>query len=594
MEQEQKTGLLEQYVDTLTKVPELSDKLSYLPNVVLLLAAAVFIVALFKRLHLSPVLGYLVAGAAIGNYGFNYIRYEEVESFAKFGIVFLLFIIGIELTLERLVSMRTHVFGFGSLQVIITSIVIAAIAYYTVDIPLEAAIVIGGALALSSTALVLKVVESAGEQSSQVGRLSLAVLLLQDLAVVPLLVLVPLLSGDHGHIAVEVGGALFRALIAMLIIFFAGRLVLRPLFKMIASTKSDELFIATVLFIVLGTSLATEYLQLSLALGAFIAGLLVAETQYNNQVLDSIRPFKSLLLGLFFMSVGMSIDVGLIIDKLPWVLLLSVSLIIGKAIIIIGLCKLFRFNLSVSVNAGLLLAQGGEFAFILFGLAADQSVLPAPLAQLLLVVVTVTMALTPLLSILGTRIAAKIASSNDIEATRCGDQVSDLDKHIIVCGYGRVGKMVSRMLSHNMMRYVVLDVNASRVQEGKDEGIPAFRGDASRTEILEQMGISRALAVIVTVDNNVTIRRMLKTIRDSDPYIPVIVRTRDYKDAKRFAQEGATIIVPETYETGLQLGGALFKSIGFSEFAISKIKNQFRAGEYAKAADIEMVEEEVR
>lgn len=586
-------ALIDQYVDNLTKVPELTEKLAYLPNVVVLLAAAILIVAVFKRLHLSPVLGYLVAGAALGKSGLDFIRYEEVEMFAEFGVVFLLFVIGIELTFDRLLTMRRHVFGFGTAQVLITGGAICAVAYFIGGLSIEASVVIGGALALSSTAIVLKIVEGAGEQSSQVGRLSLAVLLLQDLAVVPLLVLVPLLSGEHGHIALELGGALFRALVAMLVIFFAGRLVLRPFFKFIVAAKSDELFIATTLFIVLGTSLATEYFQLSLALGAFIAGLLVAETQYSNQVADSISPFKGLLLGLFFMSVGMTINMELMLNQLPLILLLCVLLIVGKAAIIIGLCKLAGFRLGPSISAGLLLAQGGEFAFILFGLAADQHIIAEPIAQLLLVVVTVTMALTPLLSIIGRKLAEHFDNDQEIDAVRCSDKVSDLDGHIIICGFGRVGKMVARMLSHSKVPFVVIDINAGRVTEGKEDGVPVFRGDASRTDTLQHMQIERAQAVIVTIENKITVRRTLHMVREHDPYIPVIIRARDFKDAKSLEEGGATIVVPETYETGLQLGGTLLKSVGFSEFAISKVKNQFRAGKYAKATDIDMVEDKI-
>jgi CPA2 family monovalent cation:H+ antiporter-2 len=564
-----------------------------LPNVVVILAAAVFVVALFKRLNLSPVLGYLVAGAAIGEFGLGYIHSENVHVLAEFGIVFLLFSIGIELTLERLLAMRRHVFGFGSLQVLITAAVIGCIAYqFNHDMP--TAIVIGGGLALSSTAIVLRVLAESGRSASQVGRLSLAVLLLQDFAVVPLLVFVPLLAADQENITLLVMTAMGRGIVAMLIIFFAGRIVLRPLFNLIIGTKSDELFIATTLFILLGTSLATEYLGLSLALGAFIAGLLVAETQYHLQVEESIRPFKGILMGLFFMSVGMTIDLRSVWENLSTILILTMALMLIKALIIAGLCKLFRFGVGASLHAGLLLAQGGEFAFILFSMANSQGLLNDNTAQILLLVVTVSMALTPLLSMLGIRLAERF-DLPDIDPEKARRQTRDLGRHVLICGMGRVGKMVAQMLAYLKLNYVMLDINADLVKQCRGEGLPAFRGDATRFEVLERIGIERASAIIITIDNEVTTERILKIIREKLPHIPITVRAKDLKRAKRLVQAGATAIVPETYETGLQLGGALLRSMGLGEQEIARIKNQFRAGNYAGAKELRLsdyIEEE--
>ncbi|MCD6035307.1 MAG: kefC [Rickettsiales bacterium] len=555
-----------------------------LPDVVILIAAAVFIVALFKRLNLSPVLGYLVAGAAIGEFGFNYVSSADVHVLAEFGIVFLLFSIGIELTFERLMAMRRQVFGFGSLQLFITAFAIGFVAWkLNMDIP--TAIVIGGGLALSSTAIVLRVLGDQGQSSSQVGRLSLAVLLLQDFAVVPLLVLVPLLAQHHEQIGVALSLAVGKAIIALLIIFVAGRILLRPLFKVIVAIKSEELFIATTLFIVLGASLATEYFGLSLALGAFIAGLLVAETQYHLQVEESIRPFKGLLMGLFFMSVGMTIDLRTVWENLSTILLLSFGLILLKGLILVGLCKIFRFGIGQSVQSGLLLAQGGEFAFILFNLANQQALLSDSIAQTLLLVVTLTMALTPLLALIGLRFAERFEIS-DTDPEKARKHTRDISRHVIICGLGRVGKMVARMLSHLKLHYIVIDLNMERVKEGRREGFPVFRGDSTRYDTLEKVGLERASAIIITIDNEVTIERIVKKIREHSPKIPITVRAKDLVRSKKLVAAGASGVVPETYETGLQLGGALLKSIGMSEFDISRLKNQFRAGNYTWAKDI--------
>ena len=559
--------------------------LSYLPDILILLATAVIVVTIFKSLKLSPVLGYLVAGALIGPHGLNIIRSGEMGSIAEFGVVFLLFAIGLELTFERLIAMRRHVFGFGTAQVLLTGALIAVTVYYAGK-DINTAIIVGGGLALSSTAIVLQVLAESGQQSSQVGRLSLANLLLQDFAVVPLLVLVPLLAQEDASLGMALSNAFLKAIAAMVGIFIVGRLVLRPLFHVIGGLKSTELFVATILFIVLGAAWVTEHFGLSLALGAFIAGLLVAETEYQHQVEDDIIPFKGIFMGLFFMTVGMSIDLRLVVEKLNEIAILTALLISGKALVIILLCRLFRFPLGSAIHAGLLLSQGGEFAFILFSLAADQGVINPELSQVLLLLVSVSMALTPLLSLIGKKIGMGLDRRKVLTENIVSREVVDLEKHIIIAGFGQVGKMVAQMLTAERVSYIAIDLENDRVGEGRKEGIPVYKGDVGRLETLKALGIERATAIILTVPNEVTLKKSLKLIKEHFPSLTVIIRAQNMKYSNALKAAGASVVVPENYELGLQLGGAVLKVIGVSEYEISRLKNRFRAGEYRRTKEL--------
>lgn len=562
------------------------EQLGYLPQIVILLSAAILVVAIFKKLNLSPVLGYLVAGAIIGEHGLQYVNSKELHIVAEVGIVFLLFAIGLELTIDRLMAMRKHVFGFGSAQVVITSTAIG-IFCMIIGMSPEASIIVGGSLGLSSTAIVLRVIADSNAQSTQVGRLALANLLLQDLAVVPLLVLVPLLAAKEGSLWFTMGTATIKAAIALVVIFFLGRLIIRPLFNSIASIKSSELFVAATLFVILGSSLATKAMDLSLAMGAFVAGLLVAETQHQNRVEDNIMPFKGLLMGLFFMTVGMTINPNIIINKLYIIILASAALIFAKAAIIITLARLFKFGWGAAIHAGLLLAQGSEFAFILFGLASQSNIalIEPQTAQVLLTIVTVSMALTPALSKIGELVCKRTDShiSNDDSLL---PSTSDLNRHVVIAGFGRVGEMVARLLSAQKISYVVVEADAKRAKKGREKGFPVHHGDASKLYALKAVGIERAKATIITIDQNVYLKKTISVIHKSYPDIPIVVRSVDMRNLKSLEKVGATIVVPEKYEAGLQMAGALLKAIGMTEYEVSRLKNQFRAGDYKNAKEI--------
>ncbi|WP_341821211.1 monovalent cation:proton antiporter-2 (CPA2) family protein [Wolbachia endosymbiont (group A) of Myopa testacea] len=560
----------------------------HLFDIIILLSAAVFIVIAFWKMNISPVLGYFVAGAVIGSHGFNLIHSAEaMDNLAEFGVVFLLFIIGLELTFERLIAMRIHVFGFGSLQVIVTMVAIWCIAL-AFGVNTNIATVIGGGLALSSTAIVLQVLQEKGSQASQVGRLSIAVLLMQDFAVVPLIVLVPLLAGNSEHSLISsLAGSLVQAAIALVLIFITGRLLLRPLFSVIAKMESNEVFISTTLLIVLGAAFITEQFHLSLALGAFVAGLLVAETEYRHSVEHAVLPFKDLFLGLFFMTVGMSINTELLLNKLLLITLLSIILIVLKTSIIYILCRFFGFKSAPAIQAGLLLSQGGEFAFILFRLADELDVLPSEIAQVLMMVTTVTMAFTPLLSGLGDWIANSFSTEKiilDDEAVETDTQ--DLYNHVIVAGFGRVGYMVTKMLTAEHLSYVVVDIQSKIVKEGKSDSFPIYLGDVTRCEILKSVGIERAQALVISIKNEVTIKKVVSLVAANFPHVNIVIRLPDLSNVEVYRDLGASKIIPETSEIGLQLGGAALSLSGISESGVTSLKSRFRKGNYSMLKDL--------
>lgn len=554
----------------------------HLPEIVILLSAAVVIVALFRLLRISPLLGYLAAGMLIGPYGVGIIEHVEATStFAEFGVLFLLFLIGLELSIDRLRMMRRHVFGFGTAQLIVTALILSAMlnAY---GIKPEIILLLGSALALSSTAVVLEVLQEQGERSSQVGRLSLAVLILQDLAVIPLLVIVPYLGSPVSEIGNELFGTGIKALGALILIFILGRLFLRPAFRFIASLESNELFSATALLVVLGTSTATYAAGLSAAMGAFMAGLLIAETEFRHQVEADILPFKGLLMGLFFMTVGMSLDLRLFEEEMGFVLGASAALMASKAVIIILLCRAFGFGLGASIQAGLVLAQGGEFAFVLFKLADAEGAMPTADAQLWMVVVTITMALTPPVAFLGKWIARRIGQQTVRRMTSSiAEETLDIKNHVVICGFGRVGHTIARLLEAENIRYIALDVNAGAVAAERLRGQPVYYGDGSRSHVLKAIGIERASAVIITHSDIRTSRQTILSVREFTRDIPVIARAKNIEQVQRLESAGANMAVAEMFETSLQLGGALLRTMDIGDHEVSRIIEVFRAEDYA-------------
>jgi CPA2 family monovalent cation:H+ antiporter-2 len=567
----------------------MEDKVYLLHDVLIILTVSIMIVVLSRHLKLSPVLGYLVAGTFLGQYGYNILLNPDYAStIGEFGVVFLLFTIGLELTIERMIQMRLYVFGFGGLQLLLTTIaLIFAIDYYF-NFTMPITIVVGASLSLSSTAVVLQVLAESRRQASQVGRISLAVLLMQDLAVVPLLAALPIISQPHSDITKMLGIAALKALAVVIGITIIGRLFLKPLFTVVSSTQNNDIYVPTTFLLVLSAAAATERLGLSDAMGAFLAGLLIAETEYRNKVEHSITPFKSLLLGLFFMSIGMNIDLSFIVKNWQKVLFAATGLLMVKGVIIFFICKLFRFRWGAAVHAGLLLSQGGEFAFVLLELAMGQKVLLAADGQLLLVVVAITMAITPILSTLGMKLEDKFSLDQQLDNNQEFKGVGDLDKHVIIAGFGRVGRVVAYMLTREKINYIAVDSNNALVKKARNQGFPIYHGDPSHVDTLHSVGIKRANAIIFTIDDNASLRKAVKMISQTYKNIQIISRVDDYRHGLGLRKLGANVTVPSTIETGIQLGGASLQHLGISESEVISIKEQIRQNHYSLIEEMEL------
>lgn len=563
-------------------------------QLLVLLAAAVSVVAVFRKLRLSSILGYLVAGALIGPFGLNIINdVSEMAYIAELGVVLLLFIIGTELSFTQMRAMRGQVFGFGGLQVLITGVLISWLTFM-IGLPLESSVIIGFGLALSSTALVLQIVAEKRKQQSQLGRLSLSVLLMQDLSVVPLLVLVPLLAATDASFGQAIQEAGIKAVLAFAVVFIGGRLLLPPVFRLIASLEQSEVFSAFTLLIVLGIGYGFHAAGLSMVLGAFVAGLLVAETEFKHQVEADILPYKGILMGLFFMVIGMSVDIALLIEKPITIFGLAIALMLGKSAIIVALCRLFNFSVGASIHAGLLLSQGGEFAFILFGLAMTVGLFGGEIGQLLMLVVAITMALTPFAYILGEKLAERRRLPAIPEATESTGETLDLANHVVICGYGRVGQTVGKLLAAEGINYVALDTDPSIVNICRKDGRSVYFGDGTRREVLQAVSLERASAAVITMNDFAASHKTVTAIHLLSPSLPVIARASDLSNLLKLEAAGAELAISEMYEASLQLGAAVLQRTGIAEHEISRITALYRERDYelTRANEVKSLDDE--
>ena len=539
-----------------------------------MLSAAVFVVAVFRQFNLSPVLGFLFAGAAIGPFGLDIVSHSEEKSYiGEYGVVFLLFVIGLELSFKRLTEMRAYVLGLGGMQFLLTAFAMSFVAMQFVK-NYEIALLIGGGLALSSTAIVMQVLEERGERLSQTGRVSFAVLLMQDLAVIPLLILIPTMAGQSADAAGELGKILQNAAFVVVGMLLFGRFMLKPILRAVANTNSSELFTATTLLVALAASFATEAAGLSLALGAFLGGLMVAETSFRKQVEADVMPFKALLLGLFFMTIGMSFNLTELLKQFPLVILLSLGLIVAKALIMFLSCKLFRLETETSFRSSMLLAQGGEFAFILFGLAAKEKLINAEISQLLLLTVTLTMALTPL-------IYAAVAYYYRNHTKKPDDEqeitkTEDLQNHLIICGFGWVGENLAKFLLADHVNFIAVDTEARRVKLGREMGLPVYYGDAARLEILRALKADKAKALVITIHDSKAEIRIIQAVKNTYPDLTIIVRAKHIDSIEQLKKEGATYVVPEAFESSIQIGKLTLRVLGTPEDEINRITHTFR------------------
>ena len=552
----------------------------FLRDILVILVAAVAVVPLFRRFGVSAVAGYLVAGALIGPYSLNVVSdVDGTAVLADFGVVFLLFTIGLELSVERLVALRRLVFGLGGLQVILTGLAIWALLRAS-GMESGAALLVGGGLAMSSTAVVLQMLVERHETATRPGRAAFAVLLAQDLAVVPLLTLVPLLGPATGAVLPALGLAVVRAAVVLGIIIATGRLLLRPLLRIVARGRNPELFTGIALLLVLGIGWVTQLAGLSMALGAFLAGLLIAETEFRPQIEGDVEPFRGVLLALFFVSVGMSIDLSLLAGR--WLLIagLVLGLIALKTAVLTALALLFRLRFSTAISVGLMLAQGGEFGFILFNAALDGRVLDAETTRLAILVTGITMLLTPALIALSRAVEARLEAASD--AHRLPPSGAGMEGHVLIAGFGRVGRTLGRLLDAHDIPWLALDLDPDRVAAARAQDLPVYFGDASRADVLRAAGLTRSRAAVITLDRPDAARRAIALTRRLLPDVPILARARDLGQCDGLLSAGATRVVPELVEGSLQLGENLLRTVGASEESVEQTLASFRDGSYAR------------
>lgn len=563
--------------------------LPYFREVILFLVAAGIVVPLLRRLRLSPVLGYLLVGALIGPFGLGLLVEEHpwlaqlvigdvasVRQLAELGVIFLLFLIGLELSPARLWSLRRLVFGMGSLQILLTT---AAIYAATRALGLETvpALILGACLALSSTAIVMQLLQERHQTGTALGRGSFSVLLMQDLAVVPILFLVGVLAAkEQGSVFASLGLAFGKAIAVVAVIFLLGRWLLRPVMRLVAGARSPEMFMAAVLLIIVGIAALTGQAGLSMAMGAFLAGLLLAESEFQHRIELDIEPFKGLLLGLFFMSVGMGIDYRVVASEWAQTFLLVFGLMALKALIAASLALAFRFPRATAIEMGLLLSQGGEFAFVVLGLASLNGLIAAEWSQQAMIVAGLSMVLTPALAAAGRALAQRLEADSRRAEPEADSDWQGLQGHLIIAGFGRVGRTLARVLEAEALPYIAFDLDPQAVAQARARGMPVFLGDASRLELLERARLAHAGGLIVTTDQHVAADRIVRAVRKVSSELPIYARARDPDHARLLMADGASEVVPEALEASLQLAGRVLSGAGLDIEAVSRRLDQER------------------
>ena len=560
----------------------------------LFLATAGIVVPLFRRLRVSPVIGFLAAGVLLGPYGLGHLRHsipwlsvlelenrEKIAEIAELGVVFLLFMIGLELSYERLARLKKLVFGLGAAQVGVSMVLLGVIAALFGPHDASAGFIIGGALALSSTAVVIPVLAEKRRLGTVAGRAVFAVLLFQDLMVAPLLFGVSMVSksGGQGGIGAEFLYAVLPAMAVLALLIIGGRLLLRPLFHQVALAHSTEFFMATCLLVVMGTALASALGGLSMALGAFIGGLLLSETEFRREIEVTIEPFKGLLLGLFFVSTGASLDLSAIGRNPVLIVSLTLGLIALKASIVLGLGRLFGLPWQAAREAALMLGPGGEFAFVMLSTAIASKALTPDIGGQLMIVVTLSMVAIPLLAIVSTRQRSTPRTSDPELAARPEEDPSA--GRVIVIGYGRVGKLVGDMLKWHDKSFIAIDSDPRVVARERATARNVYWGDAKKLEFLRNCGLETASALVITLDSPHAVEEVVEVARKARPDLTIVARARDAHHATKLYELGATDAIPETIEASLQLSEAVLVDIGIPMgFVIASIHE--KRDEYRK------------
>ena len=568
---------------------EAHESFPFLKEIILFLALSGVLMPLLSRLKINPVLGFLSVGVLLGPYGlaslaqawpplswFTFARPDQVEFLAELGVIFLMFMIGLEMSVERLWSMRRLVFGLGGLQVALSAGAVGALALWFGN-GIEAAVILGVVLAFSSTAIVMQLLIQRHELGTPLGQASFAILLFQDLAVVPLLVLISILgaSSGEGSFAGLLGLAMLKGVLTVVGIYLIGRRVVRPLFHQIAVDKQPDTFTALTLLTTLGVAALTWVAGLSMALGALLAGLIIAETEFRHEVEITIEPFKGLLMGLFFMSVGMGIDLRALLAEPLWIPLSVVGLLAMKALIVFVLLRVFGLSWGRSAEGGLLLGQGGEFAFIVIGMALALGLLERQVGQFMLIVVGVSMLVAPVVARLGQSLGDNIDRRAAPPAPE-DMEVGELGGHVIIAGYGRVGQMVGQMLAEQGVAFVAIENDAQLIAHQRKAGVPLVFGDASRPELLRKLRIDQARAVVLTMDHTAAAIHAVQGIRRLMPMMRIIARARDEKHALLLREAGASVVVPETLESSLKLTGWVLETLGIPPDAALRLVEQER------------------
>jgi monovalent cation:H+ antiporter-2, CPA2 family len=558
----------------------------------LYLLAAVLGVVVCRSLKLPPMLGYLAVGVVIGPHALALSKSSEgVRYLGEFGVVFLMFVIGLEFNLPKLKAMRKHVFGLGLAQVAATmlgatafSLGLAWLAPVTWGMDWRTALALSSALAMSSTAIVVKLMVERLEMESEHGKRVMGVLLFQDLAVVPLLVLIPALGASGENLFTALAIAAIKATVLVTVLLVGGQHVMRRWLTVVARRKSEELFVLNLLFITLGLAWLTEMVGLSLALGAFIAGMLISETEYKHQVETDIRPFHDVLLGLFFISIGMLLDWRLVLERWPLVLLLLIAPTFLKAALVTVLARAFGATSGVALRTGLYLAQAGEFGFVLLTLSQENALVPPVLLNPILASMVLSMLATPFIVMYSNRIVMKVVASEwlqqSLQMTTIARKSINANRHVIICGYGRCGQNLARMLEREHIPYMALDLDPDRVRQAAAAGDSVVFGDAARLQALMAAGLARASAVVITYLDVPGALKVLSHTRAHAPQVPVIVRTQDDQSLEALRQAGATEVVPEAIEGSLMLASHALALVGVPMRRVIRIVQDQRDARY--------------
>ena len=566
--------------------------MSALELTLLYLLAAVLGVVACRSLKLPPMFGYLAVGVVIGPHALALSQDSDgVRYLGEFGVVFLMFVIGLEFNLPKLRSMRRHVFGLGMLQVVLTvllatlgSLFLTSLAPALWKMNWQTALALSGAIAMSSTAIVVKLLAERLELDSEHGKRIMGVLLFQDLAVVPLLVLIPALGSPADQLFTALGLAALKAAVLVGLLLTGGQRVMRWWLTLVARRKSEELFVLNLLLVTLALAWLTERAGLSLALGAFIAGMLISETEYKHQVETDIRPFHDVLLGLFFISIGMMLDWRLVLERWPLVLVLATLPVLGKLLLITALARVLGATAGVALRTGLYLAQAGEFGFVLLSLAQSSQLIPPNLLNPILAGMVLSMLATPFIIMQSNRIVMRLVSSEwlqqSLQMTTIARKSINANKHVIICGYGRCGQNLGHMLEREGIQYMALDLDPDRVRQAAAAGDSVVFGDAVRLQALMAAGLARASAVVVTYLDTASALKVLANTRAHAPTVPVIVRTVDDHDLEKLRAAGATEVVPEAIEGSLMLASHALALVGVPMRRVIRVVQDQRDARY--------------